>query len=151
MAKKSTDGPPGGITYPSTSKTLGTADVPTDQSHGSNLPLDTLETNVCEDDAIEVPAKATPIGIQAHAMAGATPTAVQSVYASTAAAFPGTADQNAVIELEETFTNLASPVLYAMAHDSEPIGPRIGGSNVPEPTLKALAGYEWERRKAVDE
>jgi hypothetical protein len=46
MSKKRTEKPRSGISYPSTSKTLATDEGPTEQSHGSNLPPETGETNV---------------------------------------------------------------------------------------------------------
>lgn len=56
-------------------------------------------------------------------------------------------EQTAVLSLEEKFVKLAPPVLYAPARDTEAVGPRIGVSNLPEPTLKSIAAYEWERRE----
>ena len=79
------------------------------------------------------------------------PTVTVSAYSSTATSFTASAQQSAVLGLEGIYTDLPSPVLYALAHDNEPVAPRINVSNVPEPTLKALAGYEWERRKATHE
>ena len=78
-------------------------------------------------------------------------TRVDSAYQSTATSFTASAIQSSVLGLEGIYTKLPSPVLYTLAHDSEPVGPRIDVSDVPEPTMKALAGYEWERRKAVHE
>ena len=78
-------------------------------------------------------------------------TRVDSAYQSTANSFAASAIQSSVLRLEGIYTDLPSPVLYTLAHDTEPVGPRIDVSDVPEPTMKALAGYEWERRKAVHE
>ena len=115
--------------------------IVTDTTPKANLPHGTVRAAAAQ----------TPTGIvtpiKAKAVAGAMPTSVQSVYASTAAAFPTVDEQTAVLSLEGKLVNLAPPVLYALAHDTEAVGPRIGVSNVPEPTLKALAAYEWERRE----
>lgn len=54
--------------------------------------------------------------------------------------------QVAIMSVQPAFQALAEPVLYACAHDDQPVGPRIGVKDVPEPTLKALSGYELERR-----
>ena len=48
--------------------------------------------------------------------------------------------------LLEKFAKLDEGDLYAMAHDDQPVGPRISVDSVPGPTLKALANYALEVR-----
>lgn len=54
--------------------------------------------------------------------------------------------QTAIMSAQPAFQKLAEPVLYACAHDDQPVGPRIGIKDVPETTLKALSVYHWDRR-----
>jgi hypothetical protein len=59
--------------------------------------------------------------------------------------------QTSILSLEKTFEDLRDSQLHVFAHDDQPIGPRIGMTEVPEPTLKALANYERERRSRISE
>ena len=68
-----------------------------------------------------------------------------------AAGFTDPAEQAAMHRADRIYTDLQPAVLYTLAHDSEPVGPRIKVSNVPESTLKALAAFHWVRRIAIHE
>ena len=73
------------------------------------------------------------------------------VYEASAAVATTTTERDAILELGPIFTSLEEPVLHTLAHDGEPIGPRISNPGVPEPTLKALANFELERRRGERE
>ncbi len=74
-----------------------------------------------------------------------------TAYEASAAVATTTTERDAILELGPTFTSLEEPVLHTLAHDGEPIGPRISNPGVPEPTLKALANFELERRRGERE
>jgi hypothetical protein len=54
--------------------------------------------------------------------------------------------QEAIVAAEPALKKVNDAVLYACAHDDEPVGPRIGVVGLPKTTLKALCSYEIERR-----
>lgn len=60
-------------------------------------------------------------------------------------------EQTSILSLEETFKGLRDAELHVYAHDDQPIGPRVGITSVAEPTLKALANFERERRGRISE
>ena len=61
------------------------------------------------------------------------------VYEAAAAASTTPAQAEAVKKLEPLFSKLEESVLHTWVEDGLPIGPRIGVTGVPEPTLRALA------------
>ena len=63
------------------------------------------------------------------------------VYESAAAATTTPAQAEAVKKLEPLFSKLEESVLHTWVEDGLPIGPRIGVTAVPEPTLRALARW----------
>ena len=77
---------------------------------------------------------------------GYPPTVTATAFASTAAVAPTSAEANAIVALGPTFRKLDDAVVYVLAHDKEPVGPRVGELEMPETTAKALANYEWLRR-----
>lgn len=60
-------------------------------------------------------------------------------------------EQTSILALEETFKSLRDAELHVYANDDQPIGPRVGVTDVAEPTLKALANFERERRGRLAE
>jgi hypothetical protein len=60
-------------------------------------------------------------------------------------------EQLAISDAEPLFKKLSDAELYVFASDNLPIGVRIGLKGVAEPTLKALANFEQERRKGERE
>jgi hypothetical protein len=54
--------------------------------------------------------------------------------------------QTSIRNLEPVFKKFTDTEVSVYAMDEQPIGPRIGITDVPEPTLKALAGVEVQRR-----
>ena len=60
-------------------------------------------------------------------------------------------EQTSILALEETFKVLRDAELHVYANDDQPIGPRVGVTGVAEPTLKALANFERERRGRIGE
>ncbi len=60
-------------------------------------------------------------------------------------------EQTSILALEESFKHLRDSELHVYAHDDQAIGPRIGVRDVAEPTLKALANFEKERRARLSE
>lgn len=61
------------------------------------------------------------------------------------------ADRMAISEAAPAFTALSDAELFVYASANELIGPRMKLMGISEPTLKALAGYERERRKGLHE
>jgi hypothetical protein len=60
-------------------------------------------------------------------------------------------EQTSILSLEATFKSLRDAELHIYANDDQPIGPRVGVTGVAEPTLKALASFERERRGRIGE
>lgn len=57
-----------------------------------------------------------------------------------------TIQQTSIRSLEPIFKRFTDTEVAVYATDDQPIGPRIGVSDVPEPTLKAIASVEVQRR-----
>jgi len=60
-------------------------------------------------------------------------------------------EQTSILALEDSFKHLRDAELHVYANDDQPIGPRLRVSGVAEPTLKALANFERERRARIGE
>ncbi len=52
-----------------------------------------------------------------------------------------------ILAVAEKLIGLNDRDLYLAAHDEAPVAPRIGGSNFPETTLKALANFKLGERE----
>lgn len=62
-----------------------------------------------------------------------------------------TAQQTSIKNLEPLFRKLTDTEVNVYAMDEQPIGARIGVQDVPEPTLKAIASFEVQRRGRVSD
>ncbi len=57
-------------------------------------------------------------------------------------------EADGILAVEKKLVGLNKRDLYLAAQEDEPVAPLIGGSKVKASTLKHLANYERERRKA---
>ena len=101
------------------------------------------------DDANEAKPAAQSYGVEPEAAQLKFSGSANVVFMHTASAAQTPSERQAILDLQDTFVALEDAVLYAYANDDQPVGPRIGNPPVPETTLKALAGYELERRKTA--
>jgi hypothetical protein len=62
-----------------------------------------------------------------------------------------TYQQTSIKNLEPVFKKFTDLEVQVYAKDDQPIGPRIGVADVPESTLKAIAGVEVERRVRISD
>jgi hypothetical protein len=83
--------------------------------------------------------------LEGHAFDSTSANGTLSTYDAIAAVVPLNA-QAAYRALKPTLEQLDDAALYVYATDGSPIGPRLGVQDIEEPTLKALANYEWQRR-----
>lgn len=83
--------------------------------------------------------------LEGHAFDTTSARGTLSTYDAVAAAAPLNA-QAEYRALEPVLERLDDTALYVYATDGSPIGPRLGVHDIEEPTLKALANYERQRR-----
>lgn len=157
MAEKPTGKSSGGISSPSTGKTLAgekkpvAPSVTTDPTPGAILP----------EGAVEAAAAETPIGVTLpgdHYETGpygtlhtTVRTEVGSAFASTAAAFEAPDRQEAVLALAPLYRDLSDAVLHTIVEGVEPAGPYLNNPDFPEEMLRALGKFEQDERKAFRE
>lgn len=60
-------------------------------------------------------------------------------------------EQTSIRNLEPIFKKFTDSEVGVYAVDDQPIGPRIGITDVPEPTLKALAGVVVQQRARISD
>ena len=82
-----------------------------------------------------------------HVVSVSADTVELTVYEATAGVATSITERKAILEAAGVFQGLDDQMLSVYAHDSEPIGPRIGVTGAPESTLKAAAGHADEARK----
>ena len=74
-----------------------------------------------------------------------------SIYVGTASTATSATQANSIRALEGIMEKLPDGEIFTLAFDGEPVGPRIGVENVPDTTLKALAGHEHKKRETARE
>ena len=77
--------------------------------------------------------------------------ASQIVYESAAAAARTSAEAEAIRNLEPLFEKQRDSVLYAWTESGEPIGPKIGVTEISEDILRALARFQLAVREEQKE
>ena len=70
-----------------------------------------------------------------------------TIYEATASATSEVTVQLAIKGLQPIFEKMDDLELYVMAHDDEPIGPRVNVKDVPDKAAKFIALYELQKRE----